>query len=244
MKIVAKQILQRILGLAGYLFCFAIYKVLTLRFDHVEGQFLHLLSLIPEDGIVLDIGANIGIMTVHLARKVYCGTVYAFEPMPANFRTLKQIIRFFQLHNVILQQTALGDVNQEVTMVMPVASGVRLQGLSHVATTNDAEAGDRAVVPCRRLDDIPELFTSGKPITAIKIDVEGFEYFVFDGARHLLATYRPIIYSELSKNHQLVFDLFESLNYRVQVLVGDGLKDFDPVQHRNYSNFYLLPNPK
>jgi FkbM family methyltransferase len=241
MKLGIKQVLQRILGLSGYLFLFAIYKILALSLDRAEGQFLHLLVLIPEDGIVLDIGANIGIMSVHLARKVGQGTVYAFEPMPTNFQTLERIIRFFRLRNVILQQVALGSENRDVAMVMPVArGGVRLQGLSHVVDANTSEEGDRVIVPCRRLDDMPEFFAPNCHISAIKIDVESFEYYVFDGARNLLATHHPIIYSELGENRSDVIALLQSFGYRPQILAGNLLVDFDPVQHANYSNFFFL----
>jgi len=62
----------------------------------------------------LDIGANIGIMTVHLCKSVKQGMVYAFEPIPENYLALQKIARFFQVENLHLFNCALGDQNKVV----------------------------------------------------------------------------------------------------------------------------------
>ncbi len=64
------------MGFRTYLYVFAIFKIKTLRSDPKEKDFFHFLSLLKDGkGAVLDIGANIGIMTVHLARKLPNSTV-------------------------------------------------------------------------------------------------------------------------------------------------------------------------
>ncbi|MEN9442625.1 MAG: hypothetical protein RLZ33_2702, partial [Bacteroidota bacterium] len=56
------------MGFRTYLYVFAIFKIKTLRSDSKEKDFFHFLSLLEDGkGAVLDVGANIGIMTVHLA---------------------------------------------------------------------------------------------------------------------------------------------------------------------------------
>ncbi|MEW6702255.1 MAG: hypothetical protein AB1298_06005, partial [Bacteroidota bacterium] len=69
MKNKIKCVLQKLLGFRGYLFVFSIFKIFTLKYDKKEGVFLELLNHLSNDSIVLDIGANIGIMTVLLAKK-------------------------------------------------------------------------------------------------------------------------------------------------------------------------------
>jgi len=84
-----KLLLQNILGFGNYLFIFSIITVKRLHLNQHEQEFLHFLDLLPTDHVLLDLGANIGIMTVPLAKKANNGKVYAFEPMPKNFKRVK-----------------------------------------------------------------------------------------------------------------------------------------------------------
>ncbi len=110
MKNTIIQILQKILGFETYIFIFSILVILKLRWDKNEKDFLKLFDLIKEDGLVLDIGANIGVMTAHFARRLKESTVFAFEPIPYNVKTLSKIIRLFKLSNVKVYNIALSDV--------------------------------------------------------------------------------------------------------------------------------------
>ncbi|MHB8625377.1 MAG: FkbM family methyltransferase [Aggregatilineales bacterium] len=243
MKHRVKKVLQSLLGIDRYLFLFAIIKIFTLRWDRLEGEFMRFLALVPDRGIVLDVGANIGIMTVLLARKARKGTLYVFEPMPLNFKTLERVVAAFRLKNVVAHPWALGNENTTLEMVMPVVDSVRLQGLSHVVreTIQDSNEGEYITVLCKRLDDMDVFFAPGKRVAAIKIDVQDFEYFVFDGARKLLTLHRPIIYCELgnNENRKKCLELFDALNYDVKVLERSELQDFDPQLHQWRWNFFI-----
>src|SRR4051812_11915046 len=109
MKSSVKYILHKLLGFKNYLFVFSLFKIYTLKRDKNEKDFFTFLSLVPPDTAVLDIGANIGIMTVHLARSIKNVTVYSFEPMPNNISAFKRVVRFFKLNNVTLFEIALGN---------------------------------------------------------------------------------------------------------------------------------------
>ena len=99
MKNRVKYLLQKTLGLQTYLYVFALYKIRTLRSDKKENDFFTFLSLLKDGkGDVLDIGANLGIMTVHLANHLPNSTIHAFEPMPTNASILKRIIAKFNLN--------------------------------------------------------------------------------------------------------------------------------------------------
>ena len=68
---------------------FAISKVFTLRFDRGDRDFLKFRTIIPSSGIALDVGSNVGVMTVLLAAGISeHGQVISFEPMPTNFYSL------------------------------------------------------------------------------------------------------------------------------------------------------------
>jgi FkbM family methyltransferase len=242
LKKIIQAILQRTLGFGNYLFVFAIYKSLTIKSDSKEGDFKYLLQLISSTDNVLDIGANIGIMTSNLSKKVKQGKVFSFEPMPDNISTLKKIIRFFKLNNVKLFEVALGNENKDIEMVLPVVSAVKMQGLAHVVDDSITEFNDgiRFKVKQYRLDDFEELKTV--PIKAIKIDVENFEYQVFCGAKNLIINNQPIIYCELwdNENRYNCFNFFDEIGFEIKILVKEKLEIFDSKKHQS-QNFFFIP---
>ena len=120
------------------------------------------------------------------------------------FLTLERIIKRFKLTNVSLVKKALGAEAGEIEMVMPKFGKARKQGLSHVIhdsidTFND---GTKYKVPVVTLDSVLENKTC-RP-TAIKLDVENFEYFVLKGGEELISKHMPIIYTELWDNENRV----------------------------------------
>ncbi len=244
MKNKTKYLLHTLLGFKNYLFVFSLYKIYTLKKDKNEKDFFQFLKLIPNNSIVLDIGANIGIMTVHLARISNSNTVYSFEPMPSNIEALKRIINYFKLKNVKLIEAALGNTEGQVEMVMPVISKVRMQGLSHVVHQSITEfnEGEKFKVPLLMLDKMDELMNSNKRVSAIKIDVENFEYFVLEGAKGLIKKYRPIVYAELweNENREKCFELFNSLTYKTMVVVDEAIIEYDRAKHFT-QNFIFQP---
>jgi 2-polyprenyl-3-methyl-5-hydroxy-6-metoxy-1,4-benzoquinol methylase len=80
-KTTFKYLLQRLLGLEGYLYVFSVFKINTLRYDKKENQFFFFMDQLPEKGTVLDVGANIGIMSVPLAKRFPQTQVIAIEPI-------------------------------------------------------------------------------------------------------------------------------------------------------------------
>ena len=169
-----KYLLQRMLGFRTYLYVFALFKIRTLKADSKEKDFFHFLSLLEDGkGAVLDVGANIGIMTVHLSRKVPNSTIHAFEPIPENLSVLRKVTDKFRVSRLKIYETAVGDHEGEVKMILPRNGKTRMQGLSHVKHESITEwnEGDEYAVPLNTLDNL----LNGEPIQGIKIDVENFE---------------------------------------------------------------------
>src|SRR5665647_477171 len=100
MKNRIKHILQQLLGYHNYLFVFALWIVATLKFQRKEKDFIYFVKLISDHGFLLDIGANLGVMTYFLASRKPNSIVYAFEPVPENIATLRKVIKWFHLKNV------------------------------------------------------------------------------------------------------------------------------------------------
>lgn len=240
MKRGVQRLLQRVLGFERYLFLFARVKLTTMPRERQYRDLFHFLDMIRPADLVLDIGANIGLMTVLMSRRVPHGHVEAFEPIGENYRALTRIVDHYGLRNVTLHQMALSDADGELQMIMPEQSHVRMQGLSHVATDDD-EPGERYSVPSRRLDDLT--LPEGR-VAAIKIDVENHEVFVFRGGRQLIERDRPLVYTELWDNDRTTecLTMFRELSYSVQVYdeASATLREV-PEGHQDAGNYFLVP---
>jgi len=241
MKNGIKYILQKLLGLQTYLYVFALYKIRTLKSDKKENDFFTFLSLLKDGrGDVLDIGANLGIMTVHLANHLPNSTIHAFEPMPPNASILKRIIAKFKLDKAKIHEVALGDNPGKVKMVLPINGSTVMQGLSHIKHDSITEwnEGKEIEVSLDRLDNV----LNGQVIQGIKIDVENFEYFALKGGERILTTHHPIIYAELwdNENRKQCFDLLKGFNYSIFVAGKNGLEPFIPAKHQRTQNFIFV----
>lgn len=240
-KTITKYILQKTLGFDNYLYVFALFTYRRLRSNKDEKEFVFFLSMIPENAVILDIGANIGVMTTALAKKATRGKIISFEPMPENIRVVKKMINRFQLGNVTLLETALGDKPGSLTMVMPVMNKLKMQGLSHVkeeGATDEWNTGEEFTVPVQMLDDI-DLLKQQSKIDAIKIDVENYEYFVLKGGEQLLRKHMPVVYCELWNNdkRKLCMDYLKGLGYKAKIFENGKLVDFTN-QHDELNFFF------
>lgn len=244
MKDLLRSICQKILGYHNYLYVFALFSIRRIRWGggH-EKEFLYFMDMIPDEkGVVLDIGANIGVMAVSIAVKRSKATIFAFEPIPDNQRTIEKVVNHYGLNNVRLFRTALGDEAGEISMVVPVVGNSNMQGLSHVVEAGQlTDEGRVFTVPVQRLDAIPELVAAEK-ISAIKIDVENFEYYVLKGAQALLEKHQPVIYCELWNNERrkLCLDYMQGLGYAARIFDNGRLVDFTGQEG---INFFFIPKP-
>ena len=84
MKNKTKYILQRILGFDRYLRIFSRFKIATLKNDKNERDFFAFMDLLENPKHILDLGGNIGVMTVHLAARFPEAKIHAVEPLQPN----------------------------------------------------------------------------------------------------------------------------------------------------------------
>lgn len=213
--------------------------IIKLPFDRKEKDFLKFLDLVKNEGSVLDIGANIGVMTYHFSKKLNNTRIYAFEPIPLNYEVLKRVVKKFKLNNVITYPLALGDSAGQIKMLMPEKGNVYLHGLSHVIDENQKARGLEFNVSMQKLDAIEEL--KEETIHAIKIDVENFEFKVIKGAEQLIRKKRPFIYTELwdSENRTQCLKFLSELNYKVFINNKNKLIEFH--NQDGIQNFFFIP---
>lgn len=247
MKTAIKFFLQKLFGLERYLYIFANFIIYTLPFNRKERDFLHFIKGIKQEGIVLDIGANIGIMSYHLSRKRPKTKIYAIEPIPVNFRVLEKIVKQKKLSNVHPQFYALGNENGECQMVLPEVDKVQMQGLSHVLHQDlkDFNEGETFSSSIKKLDDL-DFLKNGEALVAIKMDVENFEAQVLEGGRVLISKHKPLIYTELweNENRNQCFQILEELGYQCYVLINKKLQKFNTKEHHTQNFFFIHPQRK
>jgi FkbM family methyltransferase len=136
---------------------------------------------------VIDGGANVGLYTLLASHRVGPGgSVHAFEPIPRNFEILRR--HAAQAANVVLNQTALWNSDDGVTLTLPAQHRINCGGW----TVGKAAPTDRCVqVPSVTLDSY---LASGRidHVDAIKLDIEGAEPFALQGAMRALKRFLPI----------------------------------------------------
>lgn len=194
----------------------------------------------------IDIGANKGVYSYVLAK--LCPKVYAFEPNPKIVRFLRKVAP----KNLHVEAIAIADDTGEAEMRIPR----RKSGHSNQrGTLNDwegFEAYDVATVEKKRLDDC-DIADTG----FIKIDVEGYELKVLEGARALLERCRPTLLVELEEVHlqctiEEAIATVEAYGYRGFTYGPEGLRTvalMDPeAEHRQCTdrsrykfNFIFFP---
>jgi FkbM family methyltransferase len=151
---------------------------------------------------MLDIGANLGLNTIYSNKlKPITGTVHLFEPQSDVFTMLKYNTR--SLPSRKLYNITLGGVEPEILSFTQQEDNV---GGTHIRTGTKGNV-NVAAVPL-------DLITFSKPISFIKMDVEGAEYKVIEGAKNTLLQNKPTLLIEIwPKNYSNVKKLLESFGY-------------------------------
>jgi len=179
-------------------------------------------SLVIADRDVLDIGANIGFFSVLAARHLTTGKVLAAEPTEgAHRRLLGNLERNGVADKVIVYNGLVTATEGDVTM--NIVEGME-EYSSRGGLVHPSVAGRQArtvSLPGRPLDALVRDHRLNPAL--IKVDVEGAELSVFEGARETLARHRPVVISEFSPKllesngatPDAILSLFDSLNYTV-----------------------------
>jgi FkbM family methyltransferase len=177
----------------------------------------HLMSImksrLPSNAICMDIGANIGIMTLIMGDLCSDGGVFAVEPSSRNLVFLKENLQFNQISNVTVLQYALWDrpCDMDLFYIDELAacaflepnrtheSGIRKikavvtqPWLATVTLHHQSET-----VSCVRLDDLA-VSIDLKRLDFIKLDAEGAENAVLRGGLHTLHRYHPALIAEFN----------------------------------------------
>jgi FkbM family methyltransferase len=218
---------------------FVSFGVLHGNWEDAEVNFM-LSCLQPGDGMI-DAGANIGVYTIQAADAVgETGKVYAFEPMRKTFDMLLRTVSANGFENrCMLFNEGLGASMGSGSFHL--SSHATNPGSSFISVGME---GDH--IQIRPIDSIDYAC----PIRFIKIDVEGFEPHIINGARQTIAKYAPIILTEFfprslreigGTSGSRYVAMLEELGYSMTVFSETGERDM--VNSENAARFDDLSSP-
>jgi FkbM family methyltransferase len=213
-------------------------SILRYLIDHVR--------LGPED-IALDVGANIGWYSVLLNRLSEPGArIFAFEPDPRSYQLLTRNLAANDATRVTAMNVALGEKPGFATLH-------RYRDCNNGRHTLCAGGDTRGGVARVPVDTLKEVWNrehlGSRPIRFLKVDVEGFEYFVLRGAEDLLARcacvlleYNPQSLPHVGLKTGALLDLLKSAGLSAGTFVNGQLRpiSYDELERAESQHDLLL----
>lgn len=177
--------------------------------------------------VFLDIGAHHGLYSLVAAKRLGAGsTVIAFEPSQNELRRLRLHVRLNRMRSVRAEPLALGAENSRKTFFQIVSGDNTRGGLRPPASSDSVS---EASVETARLDDYVARLALDR-VDVVKLDVEGGELEVLQGASSVLKKFRPIFICEVldattqvwGYNAREIVLMFQRHDFRVFEIQRDG----------------------
>ncbi|MDB4897905.1 MAG: methyltransferase [Firmicutes bacterium] len=185
-----------------------------------------MISILPLGGSFVDVGANIGVLSTLAALRVGDqGTVLAVEASPATYPFLVRNLAATGCPGVIPVNRGAWDAPGTLRF----CHLAHITGGSHVTTTG-TEEGQVYAISCAPLDTLAAAAGLHR-VDLIKIDVEGSEIRVLNGASQILSDHRPPIIIEFNQftlqqhaatSAQELYDCLRDYGYHMKILMEDG----------------------
>ena len=195
----------------------------------------------------IDVGVYRGVHSYEMAK--YSKNVHSFEPNPVIFKELNKYLPNI-IKNINLYNYALSDKNEKKILRIPLRNQnisksnyeeYYKMGLATIHEKNTFENFDKFEIYCKKLDE----FYFKNKISFIKIDVEGHEIQVIDGAKNLIKKFKPNLMIEIEEKHSKN-NLIESISYirsfgyQAYCLRDKELILFDNINNNMQFNNYIF----
>lgn len=178
---------------------------------------------IPENATVVDVGANIGLITLPLARKINGTTFHCFEPSPYPHQYFKMtIVENKLIDRIRLNKMGLYDKTGHLNFYIHQLKDASGDGIKDTGRAGKAKKISINVITLDKYVKDNKI----KKVDFIKADVEGSETHVFKGGIKTIRKYKPqIVFEAWPKNLDAynlsvdnVYDFFKSINYSIYTL--------------------------
>ena len=208
------------------IFFFAWFK------KEIEYEIFYMNKLQKKRRVFIDIGANEGTHSYFFSKRFQI--VHAFEPIKEITESLKN----FRRKNITVHNIGLSNEIKNIDLKTPVIEGKEIYGLSSIKNNFKGNFKKRRI-PIKILDNY-----NFKNVDLIKIDVEGNEYEVIQGAIKTIKRYKPNLIVEIEQRHsernmKEIFDLIIKLGYRGFFLNGNSITNIKYFKYETHQKPYL-----
>ncbi|MCS3708299.1 FkbM family methyltransferase [Salinibacter ruber] len=187
-------------------------------------------SVLRERDVVIDVGANVGHISLLLSDVVGSENLFAFEPAPVAYDRLRRNWRLNGWSSEHLFQVAIG-----------AESGtVRFENPERPKPTASFTDDGGIEVPLRPLDHMRQEW-AGTPVGFLKVDVEGYEQSVFRGADTILRDDRPRLIMFESLSDTLNRDIHQQLRSRAYVVFQLDKRGDPDLSGTENQNLFAVP---
>ncbi|MCU7801266.1 MAG: FkbM family methyltransferase [gamma proteobacterium symbiont of Lucinoma myriamae] len=249
-KAIGKLILRKVLGEIDFIeYLFSSGRINKNSYYDKLTE-LVMKKVLKPSSVCIDVGCHKGSILRLMMKYAPNGTFLAFEPLPHLY---EKLIQDFRSDNIHLYNLALSNTEGESSFNY-VISNPAYSGLIKRRYDRPKETDTKIVVKTQQLDTILSNENIGR-VSFIKIDVEGAEYLVIDGAQARIKSDKPIIVFEhgvggsdyYGKRPEDVFELL-SIKCGLQIslmsrwLKGEPSLDLEAFcdQFYNRKNYYFI----
>lgn len=188
--------------------------------EYEEGTNAVIKKYVKDTDVVIEAGANIGSESLLLSRLAARGQVYCFEPNPYVFERLNINVAINELANVHTFDCALGESDKSITFnIFP--RGYSNAGMSSKYMEN---ADTKKITVAQKTLDAFIAEQGIKKVDFIKMDIQGAEMDMINGANETISRFRPIIFTEACEPYNDTGKLYARLRgygYNIY-LIGDN----------------------
>ena len=228
-----------------------------------EGEEIDFMScFIPAGAVIFDIGANVGRVSLGLAKAHEDAKVYAFEPVADTFRGLEKNLRL-NGREAQIEAYHMGFYSESGDLKFFVPAANEAASLRPVTDTYYFKEGEQGQGERKeRLDEVNcpvdtlDHFVAAQGIERldfIKCDTEGAEKMVFAGGARVFVELRPVVYTEMLRKHAARFDyhpneiieMFKGWGYACYTSEAERLLPFEKMDEATVeTNFFFLHGEK
>lgn len=212
MKIDPSEFLQ------AHLYLFGSYELPTIR---------HIRSFLTPGAVCIDVGAQMGYLSLAMATSAGRTTlVHAFEPEDINAARFRENMALNNIQNVQLHREAVSNIEGTLHLFLSKTANAG----THSTLYNERTVTEESIqIPATTLDAFARA-TNLPRLDLIKVDVEGAEFEVIQGADSVLRTYRPRVILELCDRLQIerglssrqIKEFMVEHNYSAYTIADDG----------------------
>lgn len=217
-----------------------------------DGQTVAVMArILARDSVCIDVGCHVGQILDEMLRYAPDGHHYAFEPLPDLFEGLRT--RYADVSNVTVHNTALSDT-EGTFRFHHVTSNPGYSGFRKRRYDRSGEEIVETEVTVEALDNV---LSDHSKVALIKIDVEGAELQVMQGAKEILRRSQPVVIFEhglgaadvYGTRPEHIYKLLSQVGLHI-FLMGDWLAGRSPLSQDEFAhefdsgrNYYFMAAP-